>query len=87
MANKRTLASWKCEGTHYSVKLHLENDQPTGMTIEAVTGDKTRRAELPIEFGSLEWYAQVWSETKSAKQLTAAAERALGLAERFGYGD
>ena len=85
MADHKTLATWEVEGTRYVVTLQLENNQPNGLTIESVTGEKIRRATLPIEFGSSEWYAQVWSESKSAKHLTAAAERTLGVAERFGY--
>jgi hypothetical protein len=86
MENQKILANWSHEGTDYTVTLHLKNGLPNGLTIEAVKGDKIRRAKLPIDFGSTEWYAQVWSESKSAKHLTAAAERALALAERFGYG-
>ena len=47
--------------------------------IEAIKGAQSRRATLPIEFGSGEWYAEAWSESKPAKKLTAAAERALAF--------
>ena len=86
MTDHRTLATWSHEGTTYTATLHLEEDRPTGLTIEAVAGDKLRAATLPIESGSLEWYAQVWSESKSSKHLTVAAERALAMADRLGYG-
>jgi hypothetical protein len=86
MADPKTLATWEDDGTSYTVTLNLDNDKPTGMTIDAVTGDKTRRATLPIDYGSLEYYANAWSEAKPVKKLTADAERALALAERLGYG-
>jgi hypothetical protein len=87
LRDHRTLARWVDDGLSYSVSVHLENGKPTGLTIEAISRDGTRCATLPIDFGSSEWYGEVWSESKPAKKLTVAAERALALAERMGYGD
>ena len=61
MIDHRTLATWDHESTSYTVTLRIEGGKPTGLIIEAIKGAQSRRATLPIDFGSGEWYAEAWN--------------------------